>query len=75
MAKSKVRGGTKAHRARVNDRNQKIKSAQSAMQRVFNEAMMKELEELKKQRESQESKPEENQQNNGMGFVQPNTEL
>ena len=41
MAKSKVRGGAKAHRAKVAARNQKVKSAQSAMQKLFNEAMQK----------------------------------
>lgn len=48
MAKSKVRGGVKAHRAKVDARNQKLKSAQSAMQKLLNEAMQKEIEEMKK---------------------------
>jgi hypothetical protein len=47
MAKSKVRGGVKAHRAKVAARNQKLKSAQTKMQKLFNEAMQKEIEELK----------------------------
>ena len=58
MAKSKVRGGTKAHRAKVAARNQKVKSAQSAMQKLFNEAMQKELESLKAQKEGEQ--PAEN---------------
>jgi len=53
MAKSKVRGGAKAHRAKVEARNQKLKSAQSAMQKLFNEAMQKELEALKAQKEGE----------------------
>lgn len=51
MAKSKVRDGVKAHRKRVEVRNQKLKSAQSKMQKLFNEAMQKEIEELKKKME------------------------
>lgn len=58
MAKSKVRGGIKAHRAKVAARNQKVKSAQSAMQKLFNEAMQKELESLKAQKEGEQ--PAEN---------------
>lgn len=58
MAKSKVRGGVKAHRAKVAARNQKVKSAQSAMQKLFNEAMQKELESLKAQKEGEQ--PAEN---------------
>jgi len=54
MAKSKVRGGAKAHRAKVEARNQKLKSAQSAMQKLFNEAMQKELEALKAQKEGEQ---------------------
>jgi hypothetical protein len=60
MAKSKVRGGVKAHRAKVAARNQKVKSAQSAMQKLFNEAMQKELEALKTQKEGEQ--PAENTQ-------------
>jgi hypothetical protein len=47
MAKSKVRGGTKAHKAKVDARNQKLKSAKNAMQKLFEEAMQKEMEALK----------------------------
>jgi hypothetical protein len=47
MAKSKVRGGVRAHRAKIAVRNQKLKSAQTKMQKLFNEAMQKEIEELK----------------------------
>lgn len=53
MAKSKVRGGAKAHRAKVEARNVKLKSAQNAMQKLFNEAMKKEIEALKAQKEGE----------------------
>lgn len=52
MAKSKVRGGQKAHRAKVNARNQRIKSAQTKMQKLFNESIQNEIEEMKKKIES-----------------------
>lgn len=53
MPKSKVRGGAKAHRAKVQSRNQKINSAKSAMQKLFNEAIAKEVEEMKKKEQEQ----------------------
>lgn len=55
MGKSKVRGGTKAHRKKVAARNQKIKSAQSAMQKLFNESMKAQLEELQKKYEEEKN--------------------
>jgi hypothetical protein len=47
MAKSKVRGGAKAHKKKIDVRNQKLKSAKNAMQKLFEEAMQKEMEALK----------------------------
>ena len=41
----------KEHRKKVAARNQKIKGQQNAMQKLFNESMKQQLEELKKQRE------------------------
>lgn len=54
MAKSKVRGGAKAHRAKIQARNQKINSAKNAMQKLFNEAIAKEVEEMRKKKEEGE---------------------
>ena len=51
MAKSKVRGGAKAHRKKVQARNDEVKSRQNAMQKLFNEAMRTQIEELKKNSE------------------------
>jgi uncharacterized protein len=48
MAKSKKRGGEKAHRKRVQKRNQSIKAVASAYQKLFDETMRKQLEELQK---------------------------
>lgn len=45
----------KEHRKKVAARNQKIKGQQNAMQKLFNESMRKQLEELKKQREAEMS--------------------
>lgn len=52
MAKSKVRGGAKAHRQKVQARNQKIDASKTAMQKLFNEAMKAQIEEMKKKSES-----------------------
>ena len=53
MAKSKLRGGTKAHRKKVETRNQGIKAEQSAMQKLMNEAMKTQISELKKKYEAE----------------------
>lgn len=53
MATSKKRGGAKAHRKRVQSRNQQIKSEQNAMQKLFNESMRMQIEELKKKEEAE----------------------
>ena len=45
----------KEHRKKVEARNARIKSEQSAMQKLFNESMRMQLEELKKQREAEVS--------------------
>jgi hypothetical protein len=49
MPKSKTRGGTKNHAKKVAARNQKLKVQKTAMQRMFDESMKKQLDELKKQ--------------------------
>jgi hypothetical protein len=53
MGKSKVRGGAKAHRKKVANRNQVIKTQQSAIQKLFNETMKLQMEEF--QKKSQEN--------------------
>jgi hypothetical protein len=60
MGKSKVRGGAKAHRQRVQNRNQGIKNQQSAIQKLFNESIKAQIEELK-DKFSKESGSTENQ--------------
>ena len=57
MGKSKVRGGAKAHRKRVANRNQNIKTQQSAIQKLFNETMKLQMEEFKKKQEENSSTP------------------
>jgi hypothetical protein len=47
MAKSKKRGGEKAHRKRLQTRNNSLKAEQSAMQKLFNESMKAQIEALK----------------------------
>jgi hypothetical protein len=53
MGKSKVRGGAKAHRKKVANRNQNIKVQESAIQKLFNETMKLQMEEFKKKQEEE----------------------
>lgn len=55
MGKSKVRGGAKAHRKRVENRNKTIQTQQSAIQKLFNETMKLQMEEFKKKQESEQN--------------------
>ena len=45
----------KEHRKKIAARNQRIKEQQNAMQKLFNESMRQQIEELKKQREAEMS--------------------
>ncbi len=60
MAKSKVRGGAKAHRKKVEARNQRIAGEKNMMQKLFEESMRKQIEELKKKEEEAQSGNTEN---------------
>ncbi len=51
MAKSKKRGGDKAHAKKVEARNQKVNAEKKAMQNLFNKSMQEQMEELKKKYE------------------------
>lgn len=62
MGKSKVRGGAKAHRKRVANRNQNIKTQQSAIQKLFNETMKLQMEEFKKKQEAEQNGTSETNQ-------------
>lgn len=59
MAKSKKRGGDKAHAKRIAVRNQAIKNHKNALQRMFDESMKTQLEDLKKQYDEAKSGPQE----------------
>ena len=48
MPQSKKRGGAKAHRKKVQTRNGTIKKQQSTMQKMFEESIKLQVEELKK---------------------------
>lgn len=52
MPKSRNRGGAKAHRKKVVTRARRIKQEVTAAQKIFNESMKQQLEELKKKYES-----------------------
>ena len=62
MGKSKVRGGAKTHRKRVENRNQNIKTQQSAIQKLFNETMKLQMEEFKKKQEEEQNGTSETNQ-------------
>lgn len=53
MGTSKKRGGAKAHRKRVQKRNLEVKAQQNMMQKLFQESMKRQIEELKKKSESE----------------------
>jgi hypothetical protein len=48
MPQSKKRGGAKAHRKKVSSRNETIKKQQGAIQKLFEESIKQQVEELKK---------------------------
>jgi hypothetical protein len=55
MAKSKKRGGDKAHAKKVAARNQKVHAERTAMQNLFNKTMQEQMEELKAKYEEDKS--------------------
>lgn len=59
MGKSKVRGGAKAHRKKVANRNQNIKVQESAIQKLFNETMKLQMEEFKKKQEEEQKRAQQ----------------
>ena len=52
MPKSRLRGGKKAHRKRVQRRNQNIENQQNRFRNIFQKEMMKELEAEKERMEA-----------------------
>lgn len=58
MSKSKKRGGAKAHRARVAKRNEMVKTQRSVMEKLFNESMKIQIEEMKRKFEAESGKTE-----------------
>jgi len=53
MPKSRLRGGKKEHRKRVQKRNENIKNQQGKIQKLWEEEMNKRMEELKLSGETQ----------------------
>jgi hypothetical protein len=52
MGTSKKRGGAKAHRKRVQSRNTQITAQKTAMQKLFEEQIKMQIEEMKKKDEA-----------------------
>jgi hypothetical protein len=61
MSKSKKRGGAKAHRKRVEKRNNQISAERSAMQKFMDESIRRQIEEMKKKYEAESGATENNQ--------------
>lgn len=56
MPTSKKRGGQKKHNQRVASRNQSMKAKDAALQKLFNESMKQQIEEMKKKAEEELAK-------------------
>jgi len=54
MPKSKKRGGQKAHNKRLLRRKQEMQTQQKRISNIWNEEMMKEIEKLRLEQQSQE---------------------
>jgi hypothetical protein len=52
MPKSRLRGGKKEHRKRIQKRNQNIQTQQNRIQKLWEAEMMKRMEELNSQTDS-----------------------
>jgi len=60
MPRSKKRGGAKAHRKKVQLRNNEVKRQQSAVQKLFEESIKQQVEELKKKHAESSGQTESN---------------
>ena len=61
MAKSRLRGGKKAHNKRVKNRNQNISDSQKYVQKLWQKEFENRMEEIKTQMEAQSGETETNQ--------------
>lgn len=59
MPKSRLRGGAKAHRMRVQKRRELISETQTKMQKMWQQEMMKKIEEMNASKNSVEEVVEE----------------
>jgi hypothetical protein len=70
MAKSKKRGGEKAHRKRLNQRNQGVKLQMKKQQQMFTQLMEETMKRMKEEQMSGETSTSETVKLNTDGFVQ-----
>jgi hypothetical protein len=74
MGKSKLRGGAKAHRKRVQERNARLKNVMKKQQAMFQSAMMEQLEKMREmysgETETDEVSTSQSINLNTDGFVQ-----
>jgi hypothetical protein len=78
MAKSSKRGGAKAHRRRVKNRNAEIKGRIKKAEKLFNDAMMEQLEKMREsfsgQTQETETNPVETSESVQLNLGSPNLE-
>lgn len=76
MGRTKKRGGAKAHRKRVQARNARLKGEMNQMQKLWQEQMMAQLEQLRgEQEETQETGAQINMGNVELPNADENTPL
>lgn len=76
MGRTKKRGGAKAHRKRVQARNTRLKGEMNQMQKLWQEQMMAQLEQLRgEQEETQETGAQINMGNVELPNADENTPL
>jgi hypothetical protein len=78
MAKSAKRGGAKAHRRRVKNRNNKIAGLRKKTEKMFNDAMMEQLEKMRESfsgmTEDQEQEPVETSESVQLNLAAPSVD-
>ena len=62
MAKSRKRDGQKAHNRRIRAIKQKVNAQKTAMQKMFEESMQQQIEEMKKKQEQKALESEQTPQ-------------
>jgi len=73
MPKSRLRGGKKAHRKRVQKRNTRMGNEMNKLQKLWETEMAAKMEEIRKQAEESEQNTEVNSETDAINFVSDHT--